>query len=79
MTESTSFDESKDIVIERIFNAPRHLVWAAFTEPSHIEKWFGPEGFSTRVEQLDFDSGWEIEVRHDWPRRNRIPVSRCVS
>lgn len=57
MTHNNSAADSKDIVIERIFAAPRHLVWAAFTVPAHIEKWFGPEGFATRVEQIDFTVG----------------------
>lgn len=46
-----------EIHITRVFNAPLELVWKAWTEAAHIEKWFGPEGFSTRVETLDFRPG----------------------
>lgn len=42
-----------DIVIERVFKAPREIVWAAFMEAEQVEKWWGPEGFSTRVEKLE--------------------------
>jgi uncharacterized protein YndB with AHSA1/START domain len=38
----------------RVFNAPRELVFKAWTEPKHIEQWFGPKGFTTRVDKLDF-------------------------
>lgn len=50
-----------ELVITREFEAPRDLVWQVWTEPEHIEKWFGPEGFNTRVKSMDFRKGgkWE--------------------
>ncbi len=45
------------IVITRVFNAPRHLVFKVWTEPKHIEQWFGPKGFTTRVTQIDLRPG----------------------
>ena len=53
---STQFSE-RDTVITREFPAPRQLVWDVWTTPEHIEKWFGPKGFNTRVEELDFQVG----------------------
>ncbi len=55
-TGSTQTNE-KEIVITREFAAPRQLVWDVWTQPKHIEKWFGPKGFDTRVEKLDFKVG----------------------
>lgn len=46
-----------DLVIERVFDAPLTLVWKAWTDPAHIARWWGPKGFSTRVEALDFRVG----------------------
>jgi uncharacterized protein YndB with AHSA1/START domain len=46
-----------DIVITREFAAPRQLVWDAWTKPEQIEKWFGPKGFNTRVDEQDFRVG----------------------
>jgi uncharacterized protein YndB with AHSA1/START domain len=46
-----------DIIITREFAAPRQLLWDAWTKPEHIAKWFGPKGFSTRVDELDFKAG----------------------
>ena len=58
MTATTSTRTSdKDIVITREFAAPRQLVWDVWTEPKHIERWFGPKGFTTRVDSLDFKVG----------------------
>ncbi|MBW4579472.1 MAG: SRPBCC domain-containing protein [Tildeniella nuda ZEHNDER 1965/U140] len=51
---STTNQSDREIIITRIFNAPRELVFKAWTEPKHIEQWFGPAGFTTRVEELDF-------------------------
>ncbi|HEX6124683.1 MAG TPA: SRPBCC domain-containing protein [Pyrinomonadaceae bacterium] len=56
-TASTAQYKETDIVITREFAAPRQLVWDVWTEPKHIEKWFGPKGFTTRVDALDFKVG----------------------
>src|SRR5215204_4191122 len=49
--------QDTDIVITREFAAPRQLVWDAWTMPEYIEKWFGPRGFTTRVDAFDFKVG----------------------
>ena len=43
--------------ITRVFDAPRELVWKAFTEPERLEKWWGPRGFTTRVHKLELRPG----------------------
>jgi uncharacterized protein YndB with AHSA1/START domain len=48
---------NNDIVIERVFDAPRDLVWKAWTDPEHIAKWWGPGSMITRVEAFDFRVG----------------------
>lgn len=50
------------IVIVREFDAPRELVWRVWTEKEHMERWFGPEGFDTRVDHLDFREGGEMRL-----------------
>ena len=37
-------NETKDVQIERIFNAPIELIWAMWTEPEHFANWYGPMG-----------------------------------
>ncbi len=56
---ATSSSQIKDteIIITREFAAPRQLVWDVWTQPEHVEKWFGPKGFTTRVEKVDFTVG----------------------
>ena len=44
-------------VIERTFNAPRPLVWQAWTERDRLAQWFGPKGISVTSATLDFRPG----------------------
>ena len=48
---------STEIVIERVFDAPRELVWKAWTDPEHVAQWWGPHGMKTRVDELDLRVG----------------------
>ena len=49
---------SKDaIVIERIFNAPVDLIWQLWTQPAHFQNWYGPQGASVPVAEMDVRVG----------------------
>lgn len=43
------------IVIERELDAPRELVWSAWTDPDQVARWWGPERFTTPREKIEFD------------------------
>jgi uncharacterized protein YndB with AHSA1/START domain len=45
---AVSTPTDREIVITRTFDAPRELVWEAFTKPEHLVHWWGPNGFTTR-------------------------------
>lgn len=49
--------QERELVITRVYDAPRQLVWQAWTEPEHVAQWWGPEGFDTRVTELDLKPG----------------------
>ncbi len=49
----------REIVLSRVIDAPRELVFEAFTEVRHLSRWWGPEGFSTTTRSLDFRVGGE--------------------
>jgi uncharacterized protein YndB with AHSA1/START domain len=55
----------REIFITREFNAPRELVWEAMTNPKHVVNWWGPRGFSTTIETMDFrvDGVWKHVMR----------------
>jgi uncharacterized protein YndB with AHSA1/START domain len=44
-------------VLARTFDAPRELVWKAFTEADRLAKWWGPKGFTVRVSKMDLRPG----------------------
>jgi uncharacterized protein YndB with AHSA1/START domain len=46
----------REIVQMREYEAPRELVWEAWTRPEHVDKWWGPDGFVTRTESMDVRS-----------------------
>jgi len=52
MTELTPTEE---LVIERFFDAPRELVWRAFTDPDEYAQWFAPVGYSVPRESIEMD------------------------
>ena len=47
----------REIVLTRVFDAPRHLVFEAFTKPELLKRWFGPRGWSLVVCEVDFRVG----------------------
>ncbi|MEU8626998.1 SRPBCC family protein [Streptomyces sp. NPDC048669] len=52
----------REIVISRDIDAPRELVFKAFTEVRHLSRWWGPEGFTTTTRAFEFRAGgvWEF-------------------
>ncbi len=58
MTESDTKDrQATEIVITRVFDAPREQVWRAWTDPEHFKKWWGPENFTAPVAEIDLRVG----------------------
>jgi len=48
---------SREIVMERVLDAPRELVFKVWTEPEHVAKWWGPDGFTNTVHEMDARPG----------------------
>ena len=55
MSDSTVSKEK--IVIERVFDAPVDLIWQMWTQPEHFKNWYGPQGFSMPVAEMDVRVG----------------------
>ena len=55
----------REIVMTRVFDAPRRLVFEAMTQPEHLVRWFGPHGWTLAVCQIDFRPGgaWRFVLR----------------
>src|SRR5712692_9956497 len=48
---------NREFVISRVFDAPRDLVWKAFTDPERMKHWWGPKGFSVIASKMDLRPG----------------------
>jgi uncharacterized protein YndB with AHSA1/START domain len=49
--------KDREIVITRVFDAPRELVFEMWTDPKHLVHWWGPRGFTTTVQEMDVRPG----------------------
>lgn len=47
----------RKIVTTRVFDAPRDVVFKAWTDPKHLAKWWGPKGFTNTFEEFDMRPG----------------------
>jgi uncharacterized protein YndB with AHSA1/START domain len=56
MTQNT-VNETERMVVTRVFDAPRELVWKAWTEPKYVMQWWGPKGFTCPACDMDFRVG----------------------
>ena len=55
-------DEAREVVITRVFDAPRELVFKAWTDPKHVQQWWGPHGFTNPVCEMDVRTGGAIRI-----------------
>lgn len=71
------------IIGNRVFEAPRILVFAAFTDPKHLAEWWGPDGFTTTTHSFDFRPGgtWRFVMHGPDGRdyQNRITYDEIVA
>jgi uncharacterized protein YndB with AHSA1/START domain len=70
---SPSSTADREIVTTRLIDAPRALVFEAWTDPQHVAHWFGPDGFVTTTQSMDVRPGgqWRFTMRGpdgtEWP------------
>jgi uncharacterized protein YndB with AHSA1/START domain len=66
----------REIVITRVLNAPRELVFEAMTDPKQVGLWWGPRGFSTTIHEMDVRPGgvWKLTMHGpdgtDYPNKS---------
>jgi uncharacterized protein YndB with AHSA1/START domain len=53
VTEQTE----RELIIERVFDAPRELVFKCWTQPEHLARWIGPKGFSGTILTCELREG----------------------
>ena len=72
----------RELVFTRVFEAPRELVFEAWTDPRHVEQWWGPNGFTTTISEMDVRPGGEWRLVMHGPDgvdyRNRMVFLEVV-
>jgi uncharacterized protein YndB with AHSA1/START domain len=80
--------EARDFDTSRVFDAPRAVVFAAWTEQEHLKKWFAPTGFTIPVSHLNLVPGGAfhycmrapngVEMWGKWIFQEIVPPERIV-
>jgi uncharacterized protein YndB with AHSA1/START domain len=65
--------DERDVVVTREFDAPREVVWRAWTEPEHFTRWWGPHGFTTPVCEMDLRPGGAYRIVMRGPDGTELP------
>ncbi len=64
----------RELTISRSFKAPRALVWRAWTDPRHLAQWWGPEGFTNPVCEVDLRVGGALKIVMRGPDGTDYPM-----
>jgi uncharacterized protein YndB with AHSA1/START domain len=59
---------NRELIITHVFDAPCKIIWKAWTEAKHVEKWWGPYGFTNPLCEWDARPGGEILVHMQGPK-----------
>jgi len=62
------------VTLTRVFDAPRAMVWKAWTDPKMMAHWFGPRGFTNPVCELDVRVGGALRIVMRGPDGNNYPM-----
>ena len=57
MSTTETVAAGSDFVLSRVFDAPRDLVWKCFTDPKHMQHWWGPKGVAVVASRMDLRPG----------------------
>lgn len=63
-----------ELVLTRLIDAPRELVYRAWTEPAHLAQWWGPRGFTNPVCEIDLRPGGAILIHMQAPDGSVFPM-----
>jgi uncharacterized protein YndB with AHSA1/START domain len=70
-------DPRLDLVLERIVDVPRELVWTAWTNPEHLKKWFTPAPWTTIDCEIDLRPGGIFRTVMRSPEGQEFPGVGC--
>ena len=71
----TAANPRTEVTLTRIFNAPRELVWKAWTDPAMLARWWGPHGFTNPLCEADVRPGGKILIHMRAPDGTVFPMT----
>ncbi len=74
-TGNVMANEAQELVLTRVFDAPRELVFKAWTDPKRVAQWWGPHGFTNPVCELDARPGGAIRIHMRAPDGTVYPMT----
>ncbi|MEQ1701729.1 MAG: SRPBCC family protein [Ilumatobacteraceae bacterium] len=74
---TTAHDPQLDLVLERVLDVRPELVWAAWTQPEHLTKWFTPAPWTTPEAELDVRPGGKFHTVMCSPEGDRVDNTGC--
>jgi len=74
MTAQQESPTERELVLSRIFDAPRELVFQAWTDAAHLARWWGPRGFTNPVCELDVRPGGALRITMRGPDGRDYPM-----
>ena len=75
MTAKAALANEATVTITRVFDAPRALVWAAWTDPKQMAQWWGPRHFTNPACELDVRVGGKIRIDMCGPDGTIYPMT----
>ncbi|MEO7924966.1 MAG: SRPBCC family protein [Chitinophagaceae bacterium] len=75
MPTATTDTSNRELAISRLLHAPRELVWEAWTNPEHVKNWWGPNGFTNTIHEMEVKPGgvWLLTMHgpdgRDYPNK----------
>jgi uncharacterized protein YndB with AHSA1/START domain len=61
-TSAAAATADRELIVSRLIDAPRKLVFMAWTNPEHVARWWGPQGFTTTYCKMDVRPGGAFRV-----------------
>lgn len=69
--------DGNDLVLERVLDAPRALVWKAFSTPEHLKRWWAPRPYQTPECEMDLRPGGKFYTRMTGPDGFDVKATGC--
>ena len=65
---------NRDLVLTRVFDAPRAVVWKAWTDAKQVQQWWGPEHFTNPICEMDVRVGGTLKIVMRSPTGSEHPM-----